>query len=184
MASAGTAAAASAQQQLPTETAAFRALQQLDPRQRHARLVSVHASAQASKPYRSDMDVVRSAHRFLWDPSKSKASERFDGQQWGAQEEDGPVLSWEQRLAKRYYAQLFREYALADMSRYREGAIGLRWRTERETFDGKGQFICGNKGCNVDEGLASFELNFAYVEHGEQKQALVKLRTCPRAHVS
>jgi protein FRA10AC1 len=33
--------------------------------------------------------------------------------------------------------QLFKEYALADMSRYKEGKIGLRWRTEREVIAGK-----------------------------------------------
>ena len=42
-------------------------------------------------------------------------------------------------------------------------------------MDGKGQFICGNKKCNEDEGLRSWEVNFAYMEHGEKKNALVKL---------
>ena len=55
----------------------------------------------------------------------------------------------------------------------------MRWRTEREVFDGKGQFCCGNKACSSDENLESFELHFAYEEHGEHKQCLVKLRVCP-----
>ena len=33
-------------------------------------------------------------------------------------------------MAIKYYNKLYREYALADMSRHREGKIGLRWRTE------------------------------------------------------
>ena len=111
---------------------------------------------------RSDLDVVRDEHRFLWDRAAEKAP-----------------LTWEQRLARRYHEKLFKEYALADMSRYREGQVGLRWRTEAEVFDGKGQFVCGNKRCVESGGLASFELNFTYVEHGERKQALVKLRVCP-----
>ena len=55
--------------------------------------------------------------------------------------------------------------------------IALRWRVEKEVVEGKGQFTCGNKRCHDDEseGLRSWEVNFAYVEHGEKKNALVKL---------
>lgn len=44
---------------------------------------------------------------------------------------------------------------------------------------GKGHFVCGNKDCSHMDDLHSFEVNFAYVEHGEKKNALVKLRLCP-----
>ena len=37
--------------------------------------------------------------------------------------------------------------------------MGMRWRTEREVVAGKGQFICGAKGCSERRGLASFEVN-------------------------
>ena len=40
----------------------------------------------------------------------------------------------------------------------------------------EGQFECGAKKCIEAEGLRSWEVNFAYVEHGEKKNALVKLR--------
>lgn len=39
-----------------------------------------------------------------------------------------------------------------------------------------GQFLCGNKRCEKNEGLKSWEVNFAYVEQGEKRNALVKLR--------
>lgn len=39
-----------------------------------------------------------------------------------------------------------------------------------------GQFLCGNKRCEIQEGLKSWEVNFAYVEQGEKRNALVKLR--------
>lgn len=47
--------------------------------------------------------------------------------------------------------------------------IGLRslWFT--------GQFQCGSKRCEKQEGLRSWEVNFAYVEHSEKRNALVKL---------
>lgn len=38
-----------------------------------------------------------------------------------------------------------------------------------------GQFQCGNKRCEKQEGLKSWEVNFAYVEVGEKRNALVKL---------
>lgn len=38
-----------------------------------------------------------------------------------------------------------------------------------------GQFQCGNKRCEKQEGLKSWEVNFAYVEHSEKRNALVKL---------
>jgi protein FRA10AC1 len=56
----------------------------------------------------------------------------------------------------------------------------MRWRTKTEVVDGKGQFICGNIHCDKKEKLTSWEVNFAYVEDGERKNTLVKLRICPK----
>ena len=42
-----------------------------------------------------------------------------------------------------------------------EGRVGLRWRTEPEVVAGKGQFVCGAKGCNERRGLASFEASIS-----------------------
>ncbi|KAM6570631.1 hypothetical protein CsatB_018616 [Cannabis sativa] len=115
-------------------------------------------------PIKTDQDTLREGYRFI------------------RSEEDDMDTSWEQRLVKRYYDKLFKEYCLADMSHYKTGKIGLRWRTEKEVVSGKGQFICGNKHCDEKEGLASYEarVNFSYFEAGENKQALVKLVTCER----
>ena len=33
-------------------------------------------------------------------------------------------------MAVKYYNKLFKEYCIADMSRYKTGQIGLRWRTQ------------------------------------------------------
>lgn len=40
-------------------------------------------------------------------------------------------------MAKRYVSKLFKEYALADLSRCKTGQVGLRWRVEREVIEGK-----------------------------------------------
>ncbi|KAH9491525.1 hypothetical protein Btru_032282 [Bulinus truncatus] len=113
---------------------------------------------------KTDADVIRENHQFLWD------------------ETDDSKLSWEKRLAKRYYDKLFKEYCIADLSHYKENKIGMRWRTEQEVIDGKGQFTCGNKKCKEQEeygSLKSWEVNFGYIESGVKKNALVKLRLCP-----
>ncbi|CAJ1081046.1 protein FRA10AC1 isoform X2 [Xyrichtys novacula] len=110
---------------------------------------------------KTDQDVLRENHRFLW------------------REEDEDNMTWEKELAKKYYDKLFKEYCIADLSRYKENKFGFRWRTENEVVSGKGQFQCGNKRCEKEEGLKSWEVNFAYVEQGEKRNALVKLRVCP-----
>uniref|UniRef100_A0A3Q0RQX8 FRA10A associated CGG repeat 1 n=1 Tax=Amphilophus citrinellus TaxID=61819 RepID=A0A3Q0RQX8_AMPCI len=110
---------------------------------------------------KTDLDVLRENHRFLW------------------RDEDEEDMTWEKELAKKYYDKLFKEYCIADLSRYKENKFGFRWRTEKEVVSGKGQFQCGNKRCEKEEGLKSWEVNFAYVEHGEKRNALVKLRLCP-----
>ncbi|KAG7492775.1 hypothetical protein MATL_G00017880 [Megalops atlanticus] len=110
---------------------------------------------------KTDLDVVRENHRFLW------------------REEDEEEMTWEKELAKKYYDKLFKEYCIADLSRYKENKFGFRWRVENEVISGKGQFSCGNKRCEKQEGLKSWEVNFAYVEQGEKRNALVKLRLCP-----
>ncbi|XP_055575920.1 protein FRA10AC1 [Falco cherrug] len=110
---------------------------------------------------KTDLDVIRENHRFLWD------------------EDDEADMNWEKRLAKKYYDKLYKEYCIADLSRYKENKFGFRWRHEKEVISGKGQFSCGNKHCDEKEGLKSWEVNFGYVEHGEKRNALVKLRLCP-----
>ncbi|KAI2658762.1 hypothetical protein H4Q32_016894 [Labeo rohita] len=198
---------------------------------------------------KTDLDVVRENHRFLW------------------REEDEEDMTWEKELAKKYYDKLFKEYCIADLSRYKENKVCLVFlslesltyqnisqsRSRRHTVRGvgslaeklpddalfpqlksggspskpaganvsplicevkcwpgqghgkrvafalsvslavslqlsishvyvlnyTGQFLCGNKRCENKEGLKSWEVNFAYVEQGEKRNALVKLRLCP-----
>ncbi|KAG5539061.1 hypothetical protein RHGRI_019573 [Rhododendron griersonianum] len=119
---------------------------------RHKKFVNDYAGfygkgqpAQEKLPVKTDQDTLREGYRFI------------------RSEEDDLDPSWEQKLVKRYYDKLFKEYCIADMSQYKSGKIGLRWRVEKEVISGKGQFV-----------------NFSYFEAGENKQALVKLVTCER----
>ncbi|MCL4120338.1 UNVERIFIED_CONTAM: hypothetical protein GTU68_065840 [Idotea baltica] len=106
-----------------------------------------------------DMDVIRENHQFLW-------------------AENAPIESWGKKIAKKYYDKLFKEYCICDLTRYKEGLIGMRWRVEKEVIDGKGQFGCCSKHCSVRENLRTWEMNFAYMEGGVKKNALIKLRLC------
>jgi protein FRA10AC1 len=107
---------------------------------------------------RTDHDVLRQNHRFLWDESTPD--------------------TWEAQFAKKYYDKLFKEYCIGDLSLFKDNKIALRWRIEQEVITGKGQFICGNKKCTEKEELKTWEVNFAYREQGEKKNALVKISKC------
>lgn len=63
--------------------------------------------------------------------------------------------------------------------------FALRWRTESEVLDGIGDISCANARCehhrsHSPAGTSTLELPFAYEEHGEQKEALVKIVLCPK----
>ncbi|TPX60325.1 hypothetical protein PhCBS80983_g01854 [Powellomyces hirtus] len=111
---------------------------------------------------KTDVDVLKEKHKFLRDES------------------DEADNSWESRVAKKYYDKLFKEYCLANLSRYRTSQIALRWRSQKEVVAGKGQFVCGNLDCSETKDLRSWEVNFAYMEDGKRKNALVKVRLCSR----
>lgn len=116
---------------------------------------------QQNSERKTDRDIIREHHQFVW-------------------EDEDDAASWDKRLAKKYYDKLYKEYCLADLSRYKENKIAMRWRVENEVISGKGQFVCGNKKCNEDKELKSWEVNFAYMEQQVKKNCLVKLRLCPQ----
>jgi protein FRA10AC1 len=106
--------------------------------------------------------VLRRSHQFVRDDD----------------EDERRKADWEVRMARKYYDKLFKEYAIVDLSRYETDQIGMRWRTEGEVMDGKGQFICGAKRCNQHADLYSYEVPFHYKEGKETKLELVKVRVC------
>lgn len=126
--------------------------------QNNALLATVDSSS-----VKSDIDILKESYRFI-----------------RTEEDDEKEIPWVLRMAKEYYAKLYREFAVADLSQHAQGKIALRWRTESELRSGKGQFECGEVYCGERHGLMSFEVPFAYKEAGERKQALVKVRLCPR----
>ena len=118
------------------------------------------------------------------------------------EDNDQEPLTWEEQLAKKYYDNLYREYAVCDLKHYKTGNVSfstartyfmnelrsfqfsLRWRTEDEVLSGAGETTCGNTRCpfhdshNVEEArpsLKTLELPFSYEENGENKFALVKV---------
>ncbi|XP_061612611.1 protein FRA10AC1 isoform X1 [Phyllopteryx taeniolatus] len=90
---------------------------------------------------KTDSDVLRENHRFLW------------------RDEDEEDMTWEKELAKKYYDKLFKEYCIADLSRYKENKFGFRWRTDSEVVSGKG--LCPE---------CSFKLNY----HHKRKEVKAK----------
>nr|CAG4635158.1 EOG090X0H59 [Alona affinis] len=106
-----------------------------------------------------DFDVIKENHQFLW-------------------EEDDAVDTWGKQIAKKYHDKLFKEYCICDLRKYKENKVGIRWRIEKEVVTGKGQFNCGEQSCQEKDHLRTWEVNFAYTEHGVRKNSLVKIRLC------
>ncbi|KAG7266006.1 hypothetical protein CRUP_005289 [Coryphaenoides rupestris] len=66
-----------------------------------------------------------------------------------------------------------------------DGELKMKWSLEKLPSPWQhlaGQFQCGSRRCEKEqeqEVLKSWEVNFSYVECGEKRNALVKLRLCP-----
>ncbi|KAL1468964.1 hypothetical protein MTO96_041135 [Rhipicephalus appendiculatus] len=77
-----------------------------------------------------------------------------------------------------HYDKLFKEYCICDHTYYQTNKIANRWRIELQVkvMAGKGQFSCGDCYCKEASGLRTWEINFAYFENDERKNALVNLR--------
>ncbi|PSR81567.1 hypothetical protein PHLCEN_2v6333 [Hermanssonia centrifuga] len=125
---------------------------------------------------KTEFDILKASHKFLHEEDKQPAA-----------------LSWEERLAHKYYSNLYREYAVCDLKHYKSGNFALRWRTETEVISGAGETTCGNTRCslhsarNIDPedlhpALITLELPFSYVEDGENKFALVKVVLCGKCY--
>ncbi|KAG7088414.1 hypothetical protein E1B28_012411 [Marasmius oreades] len=126
----------------------------------------------------TEFEILKASHKFL------REQEEAEGQ------------GWDDRLAAKYYSSLYREFAVCDLKHYKSGEFALRWRTEEEVLSGAGETTCGNTRCKDHElstssrnfdrdekqskALTTLELPFAYVEHGENKSALVKVVLCDK----
>jgi len=149
---------------MPGADPRFSAPMKLNAYERHVQQMRLYGRAPAPlPPVRTDADVLRDNFRFIRDDKEDMRQPN----------------NWEVGMARKYYNKLFKEYCIADMSRYKDGRVGMRWRTKEEVVYGKGQFVCGNKECKDWRALRSFEVNFKYKEAGDTKNALVKMRVCP-----
>lgn len=78
------------------------------------------------------LEILQQRHQFLRDNDDD--SSRSMVKAGGASTEE-----WEEQLSKSWYDKLFREYALCDLSRYKEGGVALRWRVEDEVLERVGE---------------------------------------------
>jgi protein FRA10AC1 len=99
----------------------------LEDHQALLRLAGHGSSAMKPRPpIVTDYDVLKRHFRFTWRKG-----------------EDDDVTTWGARMAKRYFDKLHKEFVLADLSRWKEGKVGLRWRVEREVgLNAMGQGRC------------------------------------------
>ncbi|CAG7849516.1 SubName: Full=Uncharacterized protein {ECO:0000313/EMBL:CCA71591.1} [Serendipita indica DSM 11827] len=138
----------------------------------------------------SEFEILKRNHKFL----------REDEQDV----ETAGSKSWDEALARKFYSNLWKEYALCDLKHYKSGNFALRWRTEDEVVEGIGETSCANTRCkhhapkdsrkdfgrqsakassssrHKEKALHTLELPFGYVEDGALKSALVKVVLCDR----
>lgn len=55
---------------------------------------------------KTDADVIRENHRFLWDGFEAD--------------------TWEKRCAKRYYDKLYKVYGISDLTQYKENRVKIK----------------------------------------------------------
>ena len=145
--------------QLPLKNEKFIAKPTMDPYTRHKHLMKHYKKLELEQePKTTEIDILKQNHQFVRHDSSS---------------------TWAERLAEKYYNKLYKEYCLANFSRYKTGQLGLRWRTKNECIMGKGQFICANLKCHKTT-LKSYEILFRYKEGGEVKREMVKIRLCKK----
>ncbi|THU99918.1 hypothetical protein K435DRAFT_837487 [Dendrothele bispora CBS 962.96] len=89
-------------------------------------------------PGKTEFELLKSSHKFLRDD-----------------DEDDHNLTWEEKLASKYYSSLYREFAVCDLKHYKSGNFALRWRTESEVLSGAGESTCGNTRCKYHESRES-----------------------------
>ncbi|PPQ69175.1 hypothetical protein CVT24_000023 [Panaeolus cyanescens] len=140
----------------------------------------------------TEFEILKATHRFLRDEDNPPvASDEQDVAK--TVNPSSSTKSWNEQLAEKYYASLYREFALCDLKHYKSGNFALRWRSEDEVLSGAGETTCGNTRCEHHHpstasswsprqkpNLVTLELPFAYVEMGESKSALVKVVLCPK----
>lgn len=127
--------------------------------ERHNLMMSLNnledpGDSQSQHHYISDYEMLKQKYNFIHDASKEKNS-----------------------VLQNYYNSICKKYVVCDLSKYKTGMIGLRWRTKREIEKGQGHFTCASIGCSQTK-LNNYEFRFRYIEEGIQKETLVKVRVC------
>lgn len=97
-------------------------------------------------PTRTELDILLDYHQFIHS-SPSLPSTSTVAVSSASASTSTSTTEWEQALVLKYYDSLFREYALVDLKRYKTGSIALRWRTEDEVIEGRGERTCGGLRC-------------------------------------
>ncbi|KAH8914900.1 hypothetical protein BT69DRAFT_1325823 [Atractiella rhizophila] len=145
----------------------------------------------------TELDVLKRHHRFIRsEDGASGEGKEGEGDEWG------------DRLAKKHYESLYKDWGIVDLKHWKTRAIAIRWRTESEVLSGKGETRCANVRCTTvqvspspthspssterrvakekeeeedrREKLKEYEIPFSYVEGGQKKSTMVRVRVCAR----
>ena len=85
--------------------------------------------ARDESKFKTDKDVIMENMKFIWNEEVISTSSEA---KFGLVDHSQDIpRTYEERLAKKYYDKLFREYCICDLSRFKENKIANRFRVEK-----------------------------------------------------
>ncbi|PWN48731.1 hypothetical protein IE53DRAFT_389061 [Violaceomyces palustris] len=81
----------------------------------------------------TDFDLLKRSNRFL--PVQDDRSV------------SNPTEEYSRRMAIKYHSELYKDFVICDLKRFKSGGARLRWRTEEEVLGGIGKETCSNLRC-------------------------------------
>ncbi|KAK7205324.1 hypothetical protein BZA70DRAFT_277847 [Myxozyma melibiosi] len=126
---------------------------------------NLHNAVEAirSLPVVTERDLLERSHRLLWDEdevpgnkaptgtSQAGSSSELVVAQIDIRDREAKAAEYGREIAKKFASRLVKDFPIIDLSRYRSGKIGLRWRTlaEYEENIGGERGICAEVGCRM-----------------------------------
>ena len=73
---------------------------------------------------KTEFEILKGSHKYvisIWMPSRNYPTDA----RFLRDEDEGKELSWDEQLAAKYYATLYREFAVCDLKHYKSGNVGF-----------------------------------------------------------
>lgn len=82
------------------------------------------SSKSAAPPIRTEFDILKASHKYVCSAFVHADTEAVSFR-FLREDDKQEDLSWDEQLAKKYYSNLYREYAVCDLKHYKSGNVGI-----------------------------------------------------------